>query len=564
MVAHRLWMILSGRIPLDSDEGIVGIMTAQILQGQFFAFFRGQDYLGSLQSWLGLPATIILGPGAWAVRLTTLAQGVAIILLWHSILTRVGAPQAALWFALLLAVPPEFVATFLVKSRGQIEVVFLGSIILAVLMRADPERAGWRTWLGLGGLAGMGWWTSQLVIFYLFPALIFLLMDAAWRRALVGWATPASGRVLRFLLTTLLMFSFLALIARPSIYYQSTLSQALFQVRYGLLGMFVLVLLAFWRFAKPLGLPLWTAQSTLGFALAYSPALWIYGTKSVVYNTTSVIDPSEFFTNAWIMLLQLMGSTIGILSPTLSPWPLGTTGFVAVPGLYLFCVIILVRGAADRTNPANRAAQLAILLAGFAFPLWVVIQKGFHMVSHYGLTPTFFLLLVVALGLEYLGRLHRAFPWIVLAPLLLVNICSAVWLPRERLDPRTLTPSADAELLRFVRAQNVEVAATSLASRNQGYWDAYRLTLLSGMRLRIHPVTHMPRIVQFRDELRAASSTVLIVLPTEAEEVRRQFKQSEISFEERTFSNNLTVVHGFSKAKAEMMALFDYRMNRAE
>ena len=107
-VAHRLWVVLTGRCPLDSDEAIFGIMGMEALRGQFRAFYHGQDYLGSFQALASIPFLVLLGASPLALRVTAIAEGAVILLCWRRIFRKWSLPREA-WFlfALLFAFGPN-------------------------------------------------------------------------------------------------------------------------------------------------------------------------------------------------------------------------------------------------------------------------------------------------------------------------------------------------------------------------------------------------------------------------------------------------------------------------
>ena len=67
----------------------------------------------------------------------------------------------------------------------------LGAIIAAEQIAEDElsERGRTVRWAILGGLVGVGWWTSTQIVFFAIPALGWIV----WKRAVTGWRDPLIG-----------------------------------------------------------------------------------------------------------------------------------------------------------------------------------------------------------------------------------------------------------------------------------------------------------------------------------------------------------------------------------
>jgi 4-amino-4-deoxy-L-arabinose transferase-like glycosyltransferase len=168
----------------DADEAIAGLMARDVLEGRGWpAFFWGQEYGGTAQLGPLALSRWLLGPSLPGLRVPTLllaaANGVLVWRIAHrlmpprpaqlaGLLMWVGAP-AALWYGTreMLFYQPT---------------VFLGLVLaLCVLGLLDDsavdDSAVTLRWLLAGLCAGVGWWVSPNIVYFVVPSAIV----AAWR-----------------------------------------------------------------------------------------------------------------------------------------------------------------------------------------------------------------------------------------------------------------------------------------------------------------------------------------------------------------------------------------------
>jgi len=69
------WAVLLPQGALDADEAVVGLMARGILHGTLPAFFPGQGYGGTQESFLAAPLVAVIGLETWTVR-------IVVVLLW--------------------------------------------------------------------------------------------------------------------------------------------------------------------------------------------------------------------------------------------------------------------------------------------------------------------------------------------------------------------------------------------------------------------------------------------------------------------------------------------------
>lgn len=186
-------------VTLDSDEAIIGLMGRHILeQGARPVFFYGQQYMGAFEAYAAAAAFAIAGPSTHALKgvmvVLDLLMVCSFVVLGRTLVDR----RAGLLAGLYAALPPAFLAIYGLKARGgYVETVTIGNILLAGAARVgtlDEARCRWAA-LGLGILAGFGFWTHTLVALY-FPAVaIAWLMRTARSRWFVTLGLAAAGAI---------------------------------------------------------------------------------------------------------------------------------------------------------------------------------------------------------------------------------------------------------------------------------------------------------------------------------------------------------------------------------
>ena len=202
LVARAL-LLAGGSVSFHADEAIVGLMARHILQGERPVFFYGQAYMGSLDAWAVALGFRLLGESVPTLRLVQSALYLLAVTLGFGAAWQLsGRRGVALAAGLLLAVPTVNVALYTTATLGGYnEILILGSTMLwaghsALFdVPAGGRGAVWR-WLLLGGAAGVGWWTSGLIVVYGLPLTLLILREGFRKRlwwpgvgvALIGFA----------------------------------------------------------------------------------------------------------------------------------------------------------------------------------------------------------------------------------------------------------------------------------------------------------------------------------------------------------------------------------------
>ena len=174
-------------------------MAQQILHGHFFAFYWGQSY-GGAEPYVVAAMFALFGQSSFTLGLTPVVLDVvAAILVWR-IGRRLFGSTVAVGAGLLFWVWPEAYVFESTQEWGFRYVALVSGLAVMLLairiaQRGEPTAhfgsgSPWTVqtiissttvhrldWLALGLFAGVGWWATPEVVYYLVPAGIFL----GWR-----------------------------------------------------------------------------------------------------------------------------------------------------------------------------------------------------------------------------------------------------------------------------------------------------------------------------------------------------------------------------------------------
>jgi hypothetical protein len=191
--ALRVWAVLLPQGALDADEAVVGLLTRGILHGTLPAFFPGQGYGGTQESFLAAPLVAAFGLETWAIRIVVVALWAASAVLVWRIGLRVLDERRAVFAATLFWIWPTYFDWKSTRAHGFYgSELFLGLAILLLVLRL-ADRVTRRDLVLLGLTLGCGLWASPQVAIVALPALGWLV----WRRREVvrGWTFVAPAAV---------------------------------------------------------------------------------------------------------------------------------------------------------------------------------------------------------------------------------------------------------------------------------------------------------------------------------------------------------------------------------
>jgi 4-amino-4-deoxy-L-arabinose transferase-like glycosyltransferase len=166
---------------LGSDEITVGLMTLRVMEGDFPVFFSGQNFMGSLEAFLGGSFFHFIGPSPTGLELLAVILSILFLVLLYLLSKTFFGYKTALISVALLAIPPRFFLGWSHEARLHYPLaLILGNFLLLLSHKVTYEEVTPATqralYLLIGLLAGIGWWTNYLIITYLLPVGLFLLL----------------------------------------------------------------------------------------------------------------------------------------------------------------------------------------------------------------------------------------------------------------------------------------------------------------------------------------------------------------------------------------------------
>lgn len=178
----------------DADSLLSAMRAFDIREGDlrvFYSYVR----IGALESYMHLPAFLLLGVSREAIALAPLFSGILTLLAFFFFVRELLGREVACFALLFMAFPPPAYMAWTYMPNGYGETLLFCAATLWLVARIARKGAqGWSSLL-LGLSAGLGWWNSVQTITCVAPALLWL----AFRR-------PHFLRLPRFLLPVLAGF----------------------------------------------------------------------------------------------------------------------------------------------------------------------------------------------------------------------------------------------------------------------------------------------------------------------------------------------------------------------
>ncbi len=180
-VIGRGWWITHH--PFDSDAAVVGLMAQGIVHGHVTAFFWGQVY-GGAEPFLVAALVGVFGHDWLPLMLTpALLMVVTSLLTWRVALRLVRDRWLAALAGAAVWVMPLLGLTNSTEFGFRNLALALGVAILLLSLRVLDGRFRYLDLCLLGLVAGVGWWTSPEIAYYLVPGLLLGIGGVV-----VGWA----------------------------------------------------------------------------------------------------------------------------------------------------------------------------------------------------------------------------------------------------------------------------------------------------------------------------------------------------------------------------------------
>jgi len=188
-VLIRLYLLEYPLGSLDSDEAIEGLMAKHILtQQERPILYYYLPYMGGLKAHLAALVFYFFGVSAAGLKGVSAFFFLVFVFLMFIFARKLTDPQTALLTTLILTISPAFLALrSIYAGAAYMEVLAFGTALLVILVKIlypvefqaeglskdskvpDPLR-----WYSLAGfLAGVGFWTNPLIIYYLLTFLFF-------------------------------------------------------------------------------------------------------------------------------------------------------------------------------------------------------------------------------------------------------------------------------------------------------------------------------------------------------------------------------------------------------
>jgi len=196
-VGLRVYGAWAYRYITTPDSGIVALMAKHMAEGTALPlFFYGQAYMGALEPMLSALLCRLFGVSGFAVCAGTAlaaAGALGMTFLWAR---DAGGRAGALTALACCAIGPYYYFMFQFAPRGgYMMTLLLGLAVMRASARtaaacAAGEPVSPLRFLGIGVLAGLGWWTNPLIAAALASAALVLAIGLRGR---VWTAGPAAG-----------------------------------------------------------------------------------------------------------------------------------------------------------------------------------------------------------------------------------------------------------------------------------------------------------------------------------------------------------------------------------
>ena len=195
----RIFLIALGWPHSNADEGTMGVMAMHILyKGEHPIFFYGQNYMGTLEAFLGAAFFHLFGISVFSLRLGPVFFFVLFLTNMYLLTSLLYTKKLALITLLLLSLGSSIMLdTELVALGGYPELLFFGSLSLLLAawlaisnnQYTSLRKKLWRllAYACWGLVGGLGFWSDFLMLGFILLSGLFLLIFC-WKELLKGAA----------------------------------------------------------------------------------------------------------------------------------------------------------------------------------------------------------------------------------------------------------------------------------------------------------------------------------------------------------------------------------------
>ena len=173
----RLW-IMTGKLgTIDSDEAITGLMARHLWNGEFRAFMWKFNYQGTIGTYPVALSLKLFGSNQFALELPYLIMSTgAAVIVWRIATRFLNEAQAAIAGLIFWVWPAVFVWLSVKPLLFYVPTMLLGLSMLLCAVRAVEGSTKYVDWAAMGLFAGLAWWTSPNVSYFLAPLGVWLLV----------------------------------------------------------------------------------------------------------------------------------------------------------------------------------------------------------------------------------------------------------------------------------------------------------------------------------------------------------------------------------------------------
>ncbi len=172
----------------NSDQAIIGLMARHILAGEHPAFYWGQSYNGTLETYLTALALKAGADPLTALHLPPIAFGLLFVGATMALCRQLYTPALALACGLYLAVgPPVLIEYSVLPGYNYLQTMALGTTALVLAIEVSRRGRWWPAPIAAFAL-GLALWAQPLAIAYV-PAVLAVLVGparAAWHKGTRG------------------------------------------------------------------------------------------------------------------------------------------------------------------------------------------------------------------------------------------------------------------------------------------------------------------------------------------------------------------------------------------